>query len=231
MDSVTDGVGLAAALPDAPSYADELAEDLDEAEAERLAAQRSLAEVESRRAELPADRFIDREASWLDFNARVLALAADERVPLLERVRFLSIFSSNLDEFFMVRIAGLREQAFGDGAPQDYTPDGLRAITQLQRVARRTQELVAAEYRCWNESLLPQLHQEGIRVLAHHELDPQQRESLDHFFRARAFPILTPMAIDPSHPSPHFHNRQLYLAAMLERHHGLGPRQLFAVVQ
>lgn len=175
--------------------------------------------------------FINRELSWLEFNARVLEEAEDTSNPLLERVKFLSIFSSNLDEFFMVRVAGLREQAFGDGAPQDYTPDGLRAITQLQRVAVRTQELVSAQYRCWNESVLPQLMQEGIRLLAHDELDAQERESLDRFFRKRAFPILTPMAVDPSHPSPHFHNRQLYLGAMLERHKGLGPKQLFAVVQ
>ncbi len=80
-----------------------------------------------------AEHFINRELSWLEFNARVLEEAEDPTNPLLERVKFLSIFSSNLDEFFMVRVAGLREQAFGDGAPQDYTPDGLRAITQLQR--------------------------------------------------------------------------------------------------
>ncbi len=178
-----------------------------------------------------AEHFINRELSWLEFNARVLEEAEDTSNPLLERVKFLSIFSSNLDEFFMVRVAGLREQAFGDGAPQDYTPDGLRAITQLQRVAKRTQELVAAGYRCWNESVLPQLTAEGIQLLAHDELNAAQRESLDRFFRERAFPILTPMAIDPSHPSPHFHNRHLYLGAMLKRHHGLGPRQLFAVVQ
>ena len=178
-----------------------------------------------------AEHFINRELSWLEFNARVLEEAEDTSNPLLERVKFLSIFSSNLDEFFMVRVAGLREQAFGDGAPQDYTPDGLRAITQLQRVAKRTQELVAAEYRCWNESVLPQLTREGIQLLAHDDLNGEQREALDRFFHERAFPILTPMAIDPSHPSPHFHNRQLYLGAMLKRHHGLGPRQLFAVVQ
>ncbi|HEY2893845.1 MAG TPA: polyphosphate kinase 1 [Pirellulales bacterium] len=178
-----------------------------------------------------AEHFINRELSWLEFNARVLEEAEDTTNPLLERVKFLSIFSSNLDEFFMVRVAGLREQAFGDGAPQDYTPDGLRAITQLHRVAKRTQELVAAEYRCWNESVLPQLEQEGIHLLAHDQLNREQREALDRFFHERAFPILTPMAIDPSHPSPHFHNRQLYLGAMLKRHHGLGPKQLFAVVQ
>ena len=176
------------------------------------------------------EHFINRETSWLEFNARVLEEAEDASNPLLERVKFLSIFSSNLDEFFMVRVAGLREQAFGDLAPQDYTPDGLRAITQLQLIARRTQELVAAQYRCWNELVVPQMAEAGIHLLSHEELNAGERETLDRFFRERAFPILTPMAIDPSHPSPRYHNRGLYLAAMLERHRGLGPKRLFAVV-
>jgi polyphosphate kinase len=177
------------------------------------------------------EHFINRELSWLEFNARVLEEADDTSVPLLERCKFLSIFSSNLDEFFMVRVSGLREQAFGDGAPQDYSPDGLRAITQLQRVAVRTQELVAAQYRCWNEAVRPALEQNGIHLLKDNELNADQHKALDRFFRERAFPILTPMAVDPSHPSPHFHNRQLYLGAMLLREHGLGPKRLFAVVQ
>ena len=112
-----------------------------------------------------AEHFINREVSWLEFNVRVLEEAEDLTNPLLERVKFLSIFSSNLDEFFMVRVAGLREQAFGDGAPQDYSPDGLRAITQLQRVAKRTQEIVAAQYRCWNDLVCPQLGREGIEII------------------------------------------------------------------
>ncbi len=178
-----------------------------------------------------AEHFINRELAWLEFNQRVLEEAQDTGNPLLERVKFLSIFSSNLDEFFMVRVAGLREQAFGNGAPQDYTPDGLRAVSQLQKIASRTQELVAAQYQCWNESVLPHLHSEGIRLVSHDQLSPPQREQLDRFFHERAYPILTPMAIDPSHPTPHFHNRQLYLGAMLQRHSGLGPKQLFAVVQ
>src|SRR6202453_5023367 len=102
-----------------------------------------------------AEHFINREISWLDFNERVLDEAENPSNPLLERVKFLSIFSSNLDEFFMVRVAGLREQAFGDGAPQDYSPDGLRATTQLQRVSNRTKELLKAQYRCWNEQIAP----------------------------------------------------------------------------
>ncbi|HJT33041.1 MAG TPA: polyphosphate kinase 1 [Pirellulales bacterium] len=178
-----------------------------------------------------AEHFINRELSWLEFNARVLEEAVDESNPLLERVKFLSIFSSNLDEFFMVRVAGLREQAFGDGAPEDYSPDGLRPLVQLQRIAARTKELVAAQYRCWNESVVPQLAEQRIRLLKHDELSAEQRTSLDRFFLERAFPILTPMAVDPAHPSPRYHNRGLYLAAMLEREHGLGPKHLFAVVQ
>ncbi len=178
-----------------------------------------------------AEQFINRELSWLEFNARVLEEAEDPTNPLLERVKFLAIFSSNLDEFFMVRVAGLREQAFGDGAPQDYSPDGMRASTQLQRVAQRTKELVEGQYRCWNEQVLPQLVDHGMQLLGCHELDEKQQAALDRFFHERAFPILTPMAVDPSHPTPHFHNRQLYLAALLRRDTGLGPRQLFAVVQ
>jgi len=178
-----------------------------------------------------AEHFINRELSWLDFNARVLEEAEDPSNPLFERVKFLSIFSSNLDEFFMIRVAGLREQAFGDGAPQDYSPDGLRPISQLQRIAARTQELVAAQYRCWNEAVRPQLADQGIHLISHDQLRDDQRAVLDRFFLERAFPILTPMAVDPAHPSPRYHNRALYLAAMLERHTGLGPRHLFAVVQ
>ncbi|HEY2826359.1 MAG TPA: polyphosphate kinase 1 [Pirellulales bacterium] len=190
-----------------------------------------LTEVVVYEQSFPPDLFINRELSWLEFNARVLEEAEDERTPLLERVKFLAIFSSNLDEFFMVRVAGLREQAFGDGAPQDYSPDGLRAIAQLQKITKRTQELVAAQYRCWNEAVRPALLREGIRLLSPNELNAEQEAALDRFFRERALPILTPMAVDPAHPSPRYHNRGLYLAAMLERRRGLGPKQLFAVVQ
>jgi polyphosphate kinase len=177
------------------------------------------------------EHFINRELSWLAFNARVLEEAEDPRVPLLERVKFLAIFSSNLDEFFMVRVAGLREQAFGHGAPQDYAADGLTAIEQLERVAKYTQELVARQYKCWNESVQPALAAEGMRLLSYDKLEDAHREAVERFFHDRAFRVLTPMAIDPAHPSPRYHNRGLYLAAMLQRQRGLGPRRLFAVVQ
>ncbi len=177
------------------------------------------------------EHFINREQSWLEFNARVLEEALDQRNPLIERAKFLAIFSSNLDEFFMVRVAGLREQAFGDGAPQDVPPDGQRAVEQLAKIANRTQQLVADHSNCWSDLVQPALADTGIRVLRYSDLTESQRTKLDDFFWQHAFPVLTPMAIDPAHPTPRFHNRGLYLAVTLDRTSGLGPSQLFAVVQ
>jgi len=175
--------------------------------------------------------FINRELSWLEFNLRVLEEAENPENPLMERLKFLAIFSSNLDEFFMVRVAGLREQAFGESAPQDYSADGMSAIEQLKAVAKRTQDLVARQYRCLRDSIGPALVAEGFLPLRHDVLDAPQREHVDHFFRDRVLPILTPLAVDPAHPSPRYHNRGLYLGVMLEHSEGLGPKRLFAVVQ
>ncbi len=177
------------------------------------------------------EHFINRELSWLEFNARVLEEAQDPTNPLLERVKFLAIFSSNLDEFFMVRVAGLREQAFGGVAAQDISADGLLSLQQLLKITERTRQLVDEQYQCLNEAILPALSQEGVSVLKVEDLDKNQLKTINTFFRQRAFPILTPMAIDPSHPSPRFHNRGLYLVALLHRASGLGPLDLFAVVQ
>jgi len=176
------------------------------------------------------EHFVNRELSWLEFNARVLEEAQNDTNPLLERVKFLAIFASNLDEFFMVRVAGLREQAFDAELPQDPPADGLAPLTQLQRIAQRTEQLVSQQYACWNESILPALVAAGIRIHKEANLEPEKRRSLDKYFRQSVFPVLTPMAIDPSHPSPRFHNRGLYLAAMLKRVAGIGPERLFAVV-
>jgi polyphosphate kinase len=177
------------------------------------------------------DCFINRELSWLDFNQRVLEEAENPDNPLMERLKFLAIFSSNLDEFFMIRVAGLREQAFGESAPQDYSPDGMTAMTQLKALASRTQELVARQYACVRESIGPAMAAEGFRLLRYESLDGGQREQVDRFFHERALPILTPMAVDPAHPSPRYHNRGLYLGVMLHRGAGLGPKRMFAVVQ
>jgi polyphosphate kinase len=169
--------------------------------------------------------------SWLEFNLRVLEEAENPENPLMERLKFLAIFSSNLDEFFMVRVSGLREQAFGESAPQDYAPDGMTAMEQLRAIAARTQELVARQYRCLRDSIAPGLEAEGFRLLRYADLAGGQREQVDRFFRERALPILTPMAVDPAHPSPRYHNRGLYLGVMLNRTEGLGPKRMFAVVQ
>jgi len=146
--------------------------------------------------------FLNRELSWLEFNLRVLEEAENQENPLLERLKFLAIFSSNLDEFFMVRVSGLREQAFGESAPQDYAADGMRPLEQLEQIAARTQELVARQYRCLKESIGPAMNAEGFELLRYDDLDGPQLEQVDRFFRERALPILTPMAVDPAHPSP-----------------------------
>ena len=158
------------------------------------------------------DHYINRELSWLEFNARVLEEAQDSTTPLLERVKFLSIFSSNLDEFFMVRVAGLREQAFASEAPQDYNPDGLKAIAQLRQIAARTRQLVADQYRCWTKSVFPALADEGIVITSLSKV--KDTSYVDRFFQETVFPIITPMAIDPSHPRPRYHNRSLYIGLM-----------------
>lgn len=180
-------------------------------------------------ATLKPDHFINRELSWLEFNARVLEEAQDPATPLLDRVKFLSIFSSNLDEFFMVRVAGLREQAFGHGAPQDFNPDGLNSIAQLREISARTRMQVEAQYDCYMNVIIPELAQENIHLVSHDEVS--KSAALDRFFSETVFPVITPMAIDPSHPRPRYHNRGLYLAARLRRRRGLGPKSLFGVVQ
>jgi len=179
----------------------------------------------------PSDCFINRELSWLDFNSRVLEEAENVTNPLMERLKFLAIFSSNLDEFFMVRVSGVREQAYGESAPQDTPPDGTAPLEQLRRIAERTQELVARQYRCLEESIAPAMVAEGFRLVRYGDLDEQQLARVDRFFNERALPILTPMAVDPAHPSPRYHNRGLYIGAQLEQEKGLGPKRLFAVVQ
>ena len=173
--------------------------------------------------------FINRELSWLEFNARVLEEAQDPTTPLLERAKFLSIFSSNLDEFFMVRVAGLREQVFAFEAPQDFNPDGMRATHQLQKINERTSQLVVDQYACLANEILPALKREGIRISPIDKV--KDTKWLDHYFQERVYPIITPMAIDPSHPRPRYHNRGLYIAVMLRRRSGIGPKRMFAVVQ
>src|SRR5690606_17273723 len=124
------------------------------------------------------EHLINRELSWLEFNARVLEEAIEPTNPLLERAKFLAIFASNLDELFMVRVAGLREQSFGGTAPQDVAADGLEPIVQLQRISQRTRQLVAQQYQCWQGGILPALEKEGIRLLKPADLSEKQTKSL-----------------------------------------------------
>ncbi|RLS50444.1 MAG: RNA degradosome polyphosphate kinase, partial [Planctomycetota bacterium] len=124
---------------------------------------------------------MNRELSWLDFNLRVLEEAENASNPLMERLKFLAIFSSNLDEFFMVRVSGVREQAFGESAPQDTPPDGTGPLEQLRRIADRTQELVARQYRCLQESIAPAMVAEGFKLVRYGDLDEQQLTRVDRF--------------------------------------------------
>jgi polyphosphate kinase len=157
------------------------------------------------------DTLINRELSWLEFNRRVLGEAQDESVPLLERVKFLAIFSSNLDEFFMIRVAGLKRRLHaGD---RERGPDGLTPAEILQGVAERTHELVAQQHRCFLEDVQPRLAAEGIRILRPKDVDATQQRFLEDYFRRNLLPVLTPLAIDPGHPFPYLANRSLCLVA------------------
>ncbi len=157
---------------------------------------------------------VNREMSWLAFNERVLEEAQDPSVPLLERLRFLAIFSSNLDEFFMVRYAGIwRQIDAGVVAPGS---DGLSPRRALEAVSGRARELVAAQHALLRDVLLPALREEGVRLLRSEDLTAPQRLHLDETFQRRILPVLTPMAIDPAHPFPWLANRALCLVAQLE---------------
>jgi polyphosphate kinase len=159
---------------------------------------------------LPADRFLNRELSWLDFNSRVLELAEDEDLPLLERVKFLSIFASNLDEFFMVRIAGLkRRQSTGLSVR---SPDGLTIREQLARVTERTQDLVHRHASVFDKDVAPRLMEHGIRIVHWSDLGDSDAMRLREYFRDQVFPVLTPLAVDPAHPFPYISGLSLNLA-------------------
>jgi len=176
---------------------------------------------------LPPDRFLNRELSWLDFNARVLALAEDPRFPLLERVKFLAIFAGNLDEFYMVRVAGLKRRLQA-GLPLR-GGDRMPLRTQLERVTARAAELVERHARCFAEEILPALAAEEIHLIRWDEVAPRERQRLGDYFRDQIFPVLTPLAVDPAHPFPYISGRSLNLAVAV-RDPDDGP-ELFARVK
>ena len=179
----------------------------------------------------PPDHYVNRELSWLEFNARVLEEAADPSNPWLERLKFLAIFSSNLDEFFEIRVAGLQQQVYAGVEPQDYGADGMAPAEQLAAIDRRTHELVAEQYRILNDEVLPGLATGGVQRVRLEDLTDAERRHVDTLFRASIAPVLTPLAIDPGHPFPHVHNKSLNIALVVERKNGGQKRRHFAVVQ
>ncbi|MBL0939512.1 MAG: polyphosphate kinase 1 [Gemmatimonadaceae bacterium] len=154
--------------------------------------------------------YLNRELSWLEFNARVLEEALDERVPLLERLKFLAIFSTNLDEFYMVRVAGLRRKAAA-GASQ-YASDPLTPAEQLVAIRERVAELLQRRRQLLRRELLPVLATKGIQLVSVASLSAGERERIQAFFEAQVFPVLTPLAVDPGHPFPYISNLSLSLA-------------------
>ena len=182
-------------------------------------------------AQYPPDHYLNRELSWLEFNARVLEEAQDPTTPLLERLKFLSIFSSNLDEFFEIRVAGLQQQLYAGLEPQDYGTDGLDASAQLARITERAHELVAEQYRVLTQEVFPGLAAQGIERVTMEQLTEDERAHVNQLFRTDVYPVLTPLAIDPGHPFPHVHNKSLNVALLIEGPHRERVQRLLGVVQ
>jgi polyphosphate kinase len=173
--------------------------------------------------------YLNRELGLLEFNRRVLAQAADGSVPLLERLRFLCIVSSNLDEFFEIRVAGLKAQ-IEIGA--DYPgPDGQPPSRVFREVSRVAHELVAAQYRLWNEDILPALAREGIRFLRRRDWTEEQSEWIKAYFFREIMPVLTPIGLDPAHPFPRILNKSLNFAVQLSGKDAFGRSSGIALVQ
>ena len=158
-------------------------------------------------------RYLNRELSRLDFDQRVLAMAEDERIPLLERVRFLAIFSQNLDDFFQIRVAGLKEQVLA--AVAGSSPDGMTPLEQLRAIRERVEALSARKYRLFTEELLPDLEAARIRIVRGPDVDKKDLDHLGQVFRQQIFPVLTPLAVDPGHPFPYISHLSLNLAVMV----------------
>ena len=162
-----------------------------------------------------AKLFINRELSWLGFNERVLEEARDPSVPLAERHKFVAIVASNLDEFFMVRVAGLKQQLSGNVA--ETPPDGLTAAEQLAAISARAHAMATDLYSAWRNDIEPGLTRVGIRRVAPADLTPEQKAHLSAFFAREVWPVLTPLAVDPGHPFPMLRNRSLNLAVFMHR--------------
>jgi polyphosphate kinase len=169
--------------------------------------------------------YINRELSWLDFNERVLEEACDADLPLLERVKFLAIFANNLDEFMMVRVAGLRDQL--EAGVVETPPDGMTPAQQLTAIRRVLTAQLAKQTDCWSLDLMPKLEKAGIRISPYAKLKAQQKAGLRRFFADEVFPVLTPLGFDPAHPFPHISTLSINLAVVLKD----GPRRAFARIK
>src|SRR5262245_9395301 len=172
--------------------------------------------------------YINRDLSWLEFNRRVLEEAEVPTVPMLERVKFLAIFSSNLDEFFMVRVGGIQQKVH-TRIPTGSGADQMSPSLQLEKVRQTVKELVAEQYRGLSEEVLPALSERGIVIRTATDLTEDERKHVRELFRPEIFPILTPLATDPAHPFPHLLNKSLNIAVSLRRPGDADP--LYAVVQ
>jgi len=182
-----------------------------------------------KRAAFGPAHYINRELSWLEFNQRVLDEALDSGNPLLERVKFFSIVSSNLDEFFEVRVAGLKQQMESDVVERSI--DGLTATEALRAVTRRVRQMVADQYACWRDQLRPALAGNDIRFLNVDELEPADFKHVEQFYHSQVRPVLTPLGLDPAHPFPQLLNRSLNIIVRLEIQRGGAPSWRLAVVQ
>src|SRR5581483_9393701 len=165
--------------------------------------------------QLPEHRYLNRELSWLDFNARVLALAADTSLPLLERAKFLAIFASNLDEFYMVRVAGLKRR--DEMGLSVRSADGLTPREQLRRIGEQTQHIASRHAQVFLDSVRPALAKQGIHVVTWADVDEAERDRLATYFNEQVFPVLTPLAVDPAHPFPFVSGLSLNLAVTVRQ--------------
>ena len=160
------------------------------------------------------ERFQNRELSWLDFNYRVLSEAKDKNNPLMERLKFLSITASNLDEFFMIRVASLKDQVNAGYKKVDIA--GMTSQEQIDAILKVTHEFAAAQYNTYNRSFLPSLKKAGLNIVTHYEkLTKEQADYVDLYFKQEVFPVLTPMAVDSSRPFPLIRNKSLNIGALL----------------
>ena len=160
--------------------------------------------------------YVNRELSWIKFNERVLSEARDKTLPLFERLKFLSITSSNLDEFYMVRVASLKDQVHAKYTKADIS--GLTPREQLRSISEKTHELVQVQYSTYNRSLLPTLKKAGLHVIEEHEmLTDAQKEYVDQYFEENVYPVLTPMAMDSSRPFPLIRNKTLNIGALIAK--------------